>query len=84
MGLWVPNRQGSRGRRQHEVVFIPEAAGNTNLAASGNGATMSTPSQTNVATGFATATAYSSSGFNTDHVGVIDFVLNKVGSWLND
>jgi cyclophilin family peptidyl-prolyl cis-trans isomerase len=66
-----------------EVVFLPNV-GSSNLAASTNTATMSTGSETNVATGFATATAYASSGFNTDHVAVIDFVLNKVGSWIND
>ncbi|HEY5312377.1 MAG TPA: hypothetical protein VIK18_07645, partial [Pirellulales bacterium] len=66
-----------------EVVFLP-GTGNSNLAASSNSATKTTTGETNVARGFALATAYSSSGFNTDHVTAIDFVLNKVGSWLND
>jgi hypothetical protein len=71
---------GIGGGANTEVVFLPNV-GNSNLVASGNSATMSTASETNVATGFATATAYASSGSNTDHVAVIDFALGLLGNW---
>ena len=64
-----------------EVVFLP-GTGNSNLTALGNGATMSTAAETNIAKGFARGTAYSSSGTSTDDVGVLDYVLEMVGGWI--
>lgn len=68
----------------NDTAFLYDARGVNQLNASGSNATLANSQVTISVSGFDRVSAIGGNGTDREHIGAIDFVFNKYGTWLDD